>query len=60
MTQDMSHRLGNGVNFRSFSDDQIGMFLTLCHDVFLKAFLKKERELGRKKGREGGSEGKTF
>lgn len=50
----MSHRPGNGVNFRSFSDDQIGMLLTLCDDLFTKAFLKKERELERNKGREGG------
>lgn len=60
MTQDMSHRLGNGMNFRSSSDDQIGMLLTLYYDVFAKAFLKKETELGRKKGREGGREETKF
>lgn len=54
LTQDMSHRPGTGVNFRSFSDDQIGMLLTLCDDLFTKAFLKKERGLERNKGREGG------
>ena len=52
MTQDMSHWLGNGVNFRSFSDDRIGMLLTLYYDFFAKAFLKKERELRRMGRRE--------
>lgn len=58
----MSHRLGNSVIYRSFSEDQIDMLLTLYFDFFPTAFLRKERKkqreeerkIEKKKGRQKG------
>ena len=51
MTQDMNHRLGNCMSYRSFSGNQIVMLLTLHFDFFPTVFLRKEKNTEKKKDR---------
>lgn len=57
MTKDTNHRLRNNVNFRSFSENQIGMLLTLYFNLFPKTFLKKDREREEEGKTDGSKEG---